>query len=102
MMVLMMSKTAVGGIRTRATTRCGALMIVSPSSVATGCGGSLLTRKSKVNSCGVCQIARAFAYEPASRAGSTRDSNAIRGLAGGSSTLARYRRLRPERASGGW
>src|ERR1039457_3913051 len=34
--------------RTRATRRCGALMTASPSSVVAGCGGSLLTRKSKV------------------------------------------------------
>src|ERR1017187_4658081 len=35
-MVLMMSNTAVGGIRTRATRRCGALMTASPSSVVAG------------------------------------------------------------------
>jgi hypothetical protein len=60
-MVLMMSNTAVGGTLILATSRCGALITSSPPSVRPGCGGSLLTRKSKVNSCPVCQMARALA-----------------------------------------
>ena len=60
-MVLMMSNTAVGGIRTRATRRCGARITISPSAVRASDGGWLLTKKSKVNSCRVCQIARPFA-----------------------------------------
>ena len=60
-MVRMMSNTEVGGIRTRATRRCGARITTSPSAVRASAGGWLLTKKSNVNSCGVCQIASPLA-----------------------------------------
>ena len=59
--VLMMSNTDVGGIRTRATWRCGARITIWPSAVRASDGGWLLTKKSNVNSCRVCQIARPLA-----------------------------------------
>src|SRR5262250_1054806 len=82
----MMSNTDVGGTRTRATRRCGARITTSPSAVRASAGGWLLTKKSKVNSCRVCQIARPLAYVPASSAVSACGSNSIRGCPGGSLT----------------
>jgi len=59
-MVLMMSNTDVGGIHTGATRRCRARITTSPAAVRASVGGWLLPKKSKVNSCKVCQIARPF------------------------------------------
>src|SRR5207248_10890274 len=84
--VLIMSNPEVGGIRTRATRRCGPRITTSPLSVRASAGGWLLTKKSKVNSCSVCQIARPLAYDPASSVGSACGSNSIRGCPGGSLT----------------
>ncbi len=46
----MTSNTGVGGIRARATSRCGARMIRSPAALRFSAGRWLLTKKPDVNS----------------------------------------------------